>query len=110
MVNRRHGRPKKYAQFSLLQAAPVEEPKHSGLFIFQNTLHLGNSDPVSKTIPPVLELIITLLPKTPAKRGKPSAGAHNATKGSSEQSVLILSDCMHVPHHGQHLTSFFLAA
>lgn len=73
-------------------------------------MHLGNSDPVPKTIPPVLELIITLLPKTPAKQGKPSAGAHNATKGSSEQSVLILSDCMHVPHHGQHLTSSFLAA
>lgn len=69
-MSRRHGRPKKYAQFSLLQAALVEEPRHSGLFIFQNTLHLGNSDPVPKTIPPVLELIITLLPKNPCETRK----------------------------------------
>lgn len=108
-MNRRHGRPKKYAQFFLLRAAPVEEPRHSGLFIFR-TLHLGNSDPVSKTIPPVLELIITLLPKNPWETRKPKCRchthttnrqpcAHNATKGSSEQSVLILSACMFLTLH-----------
>lgn len=77
---------------------------------------------MSRTIPPVLEL--TLLPRKPLRsketqvqvpmhtRLSRQSGAHSATKGSSEQAVLLLSVCMpsNVAHHGQHLTFFFLAA
>lgn len=67
---------------------------------FQNTLDLGNSDPMSKTIPPVTELI-TLLPRNPSTGAQAytteQAGSSVHTRlprGSSYQSVLILPVCM----------------
>lgn len=45
------------------------------VLLFQNTLDLGNSNALSKTILPVLEFIILVL-RNPCKTRKPSAGAY----------------------------------
>lgn len=65
----------KQAQFCLLQELLLRS--RDTRVHFQNTLDQGNSDPMSRTIPPVLEL--TASKKTPAKQGNPSIGAHAHT-------------------------------